>query len=171
MSVHVNKEDHIQGPENAPVTLIEYADYQCPYCKRANIIVKKLQKELGDKLRFVFRNFPLSELHPYAVHAAVAAEVAGGMGKFWEMHDILFENQMALDDASLVKYAQKIGLDSSTFENDFSKEQYIGKVQKDYESGLQNRVDGTPAFFVNGELYEGDWTGNEFVEYLCSKAK
>lgn len=168
MSVHVNREDHVLGPETAPVTLIEYADYQCPYCKKAYYIVKEIQREMGDKVRFVFRNFPLAELHPYAVNAAVAAEVAGSEGKFWEMHDLLFENQPALDDYDLIKYAQEIGMDESRFKQEFGDQRFIAKVQKDYDSGLDNGVEGTPAFFINGKMYEGDWTGRSLLEYMQS---
>lgn len=170
MSIHVNKEDHVLGPETAPVTLIEYADYQCPYCKKAYYIVKEIRREMGDKVRFVFRNFPLAELHPYAVNAAVAAEVAGSEGKFWEMHDLLFENQPALNDYDLIEYAKKVGLDEARFQLEFEDERFIAKVQKDYDSGLDNGVEGTPAFFINGKMYEGDWTGRSLLEYMQSLA-
>ena len=166
MKVTVNSSDHFQGPANAPITLVEYGDYQCPYCGQAYYIVKNLQKHLGDKLRFVFRNFPLEDLHPNALHASIASETAGLEGKFWEMHDILFENQRRLDYASLVKYAKEIGLDAVKFEHDFGDKSTVEKVEADLESGGAAGVDGTPYFFVNGVLFEGNWTNNEFLEYL-----
>ena len=152
MYLEVNKNDHVQGPVNAPIELIEYADYQCPYCKKAYHIVKDIQKELGDKVKFVFRNFPLTELHPHALHAAIAAEIAASHGKFWEMHDLLFENQNALDDYYLLEYARKLGINAAD----------------DYDSGLENDVQGTPTFFVNGEQFDGNWMNSEFLEYLES---
>ncbi|MDR2954489.1 MAG: DsbA family protein, partial [Prevotella sp.] len=98
------KDDHVQGKPNAPVELIEYGDYQCPYCGKAYYIIKDIQEKMGDNLKFVFRNFPLTDLHEYALHAALASEAAGLQGKFWEMHDTLFENQRYLNDGDIVKY-------------------------------------------------------------------
>jgi protein-disulfide isomerase len=100
--------DHIQGSAKAAVTLVEYGDYECPYCGQAYPIVKKLQKQMGDQVRFVFRNFPLAEMHPHAAHAAQAAEAAAAQGKFWEMHDMLYERQAALEDDDLVSYAVEL---------------------------------------------------------------
>jgi protein-disulfide isomerase len=166
--VRVSRTDHIQGTIKAPVTLVEYGDYQCPYCGQAYYIVKNFQKKLGESLRFIFRNFPLEDLHPHAFHAALAAETAGFRGKFWEMHDMLFENQRYLDDRSLAEYAQKIGLEKDQFEQDFANEWVRKKVAEDMTSGKAAKVDGTPYFFVNGRLFEGNWTTNEFLEYLES---
>src|SRR5881275_517537 len=111
----VSQHDHQQGPETAPVTVVEYGDYECPYCGEAYPIVKEIQLRLGERLRFVFRNFPLKEAHPHAEHAAEAAEAAAGQGKFWQMHDSLFEHQQALDDAHLVRYAAELKLDVDRF--------------------------------------------------------
>ena len=108
----VNKADHLQGNLDAPIELVEYGDYQCPHCGRAYPIVKSIQRKMGNKLKFVFRNFPLAEMHPDATRAAVAAEIAASQGKFWEMHDRLFENQTALDDENLAQYAADLGLDA-----------------------------------------------------------
>ncbi|RHJ82908.1 DsbA family protein [Parabacteroides sp. AM08-6] len=171
MNLHVTNQDHVQGPADAPVELIEYADYQCPYCKKAFYIVKDIQQKMGDKLKFVFRNFPLTDVHQYAVHAALAAEAASGQDKFWEMHDILLENQRELDDAHLIEYAREIGLDVHLFEKDFGKDEYFQKVKSDYESGEKNGVEGTPTFFVNGQRFEGNWMSNELIEYLESLLK
>lgn len=168
MSLHVTEKDHILGPAEAPIEIVEYADYQCPYCKKAFYIMQDILKEQGDNIRFVFRNFPLEEVHPYALHAAIAAEAASGQGKFWEMHDILLENQKELDDAHLIEYARIIDMDVKKFRHDFSLESYARKVQEDYASGEKNGVDSTPTFFVNGRMYEGNWTTAEFPEYLRS---
>ncbi|GHV59803.1 hypothetical protein FACS1894182_14430 [Bacteroidia bacterium] len=164
--VNVTSTDHVQGPANAPIVLVEYGDYQCPYCGQAYYIVKNLQKKLGDKLQFIFRNFPLEDLHPYALHAAIAAETAGIEGKFWEMHDILFENQRHLDDSALLEYAKKIGLDAAKFEKDFGNQATQDKVSNDVQSGTNAGVDGTPYFFVNGKLFEGNWMNDGLLEYL-----
>src|SRR6266705_493075 len=112
LTLPVSQRDHRRGPETAQVTVVEYGDYECPNCGQAHPIVKEIQRRLGDRLRFVFRNFPLSQIHPHAEHAAEAAEAAAGQGKFWEMHDILFENQSALEDDNLAQYAESLGLDS-----------------------------------------------------------
>lgn len=171
MNLNVNNNDHIQGGSNAPIELIEYADFQCPYCGQAYYILKDIQKQLGDKLKFVFRNFPLPDLHPFAIHAAVAAETAGAQDKFWEMHDILFENQKNLEDFHLIEYAEQIGLDVKRFERDFGKDPYFQKVNRDYESGIHNGVQGTPTFFINGELFDGNWMSPSFAPYLESLIK
>lgn len=165
MSLQIHK-DHIQGRENAPVELLEYADYQCSYCGQAYYIIKRVQKELGDNLKFIFRNFPLQQIHPYAVNAAIAAEAAANQGKFWEMHDILFENQGDLDDSHLFAYARKIGLDIHQFEESFNDESSFLKVKKDYETGIKSGVEGTPTFFINGKKFEGNWHDPDFSEYL-----
>jgi protein-disulfide isomerase len=164
----VSGSDHIQGSANAPIVLVEYGDYQCPYCGQAYYIVKNLQKKLGDKLQFVFRNYPLTDLHPHALHAAIAAETAAIEDKFWEMHDIVFENQRRLDDQSLVGYAQKIGLDAEKFKKDFGGDPSKEKVREDVASGNKAGVEGTPTFFVNGKYFDGNWTNEEFLEYLES---
>src|SRR6266550_997229 len=125
----VNSKDHIQGKNTAPLELVEYGDYQCPHCGRAYPIIKNLQRRLADDLKFVFRNFPLSEIHPDAFTAAVAAEAAGLQDKYWEMHDIIFENQQALDVESLFLYAKTIGLDVNRFKNDIQKDELADKVE------------------------------------------
>ena len=117
----VNAQDHVAGPDDAPVTLVEYGDFECPYCGMAHPIVKKIQRELGNQLRFVFRHFPLAEAHPHARIAAQAAEAAGVQGKFWEMHDTLFEHQQALDVEDLVGYAKALGLDTTRFARTLSR--------------------------------------------------
>ncbi|MFV0388963.1 MAG: DsbA family protein [Pyrinomonadaceae bacterium] len=162
----VNENDHVQGTSNAPIELVEYGDYQCPYCGKASSIVAAIQKALGDKLKFAFRNFPLSQIHEHALKAAIAAEAAAKQGKYWEMHEVLFENQTSLDDASLVRYASDIGLDINRFEEDFSLPDVAKKVENDFESGVRSGVNGTPSFFVNGEKYNGSWEEAPFLEFL-----
>ena len=165
----VNSKDHIQGKNTAPLELVEYGDYQCPYCGQAYPIVKNLLRSLGADIKFVFRNFPLSELHPDAFNAAVAAEAAGLQKKYWDMHDIIFENQQELDMESLFLYAKKIGLDLERFKNDIQKNALSTKVEQDFESGVRSGVNGTPSFFINGKKYNGDWEEDVFHQYLKSQ--
>ena len=155
LRVPVTARDLIQGPDTAPVTLIEYADYECPYSRRAYHVIKGLQREQGDLLRFVYRNFPLRDIHPHAQHAAEAAEAAAAQGKFWEMHDYLFEHQYALDDAHLHAYAASFDLDVDRFDQDLEQHRYAGKIQDDLRSGIESGVRGTPTLFLNGVRYEG----------------
>ncbi len=168
LRIPVSNKDHIQGNPDAVIELVEYGDYQCPYCGQAYLEIKKLQKHLGDKLKFVFRNFPLVEAHEYALNAAIAAEVASDMGQFWEMHDTLYENQTALDDSDLVFYAKEIGLDTGTFEAKFPDSKYEKGIENDLEGGLRSGVNGTPSFFINGRKYEGDYKVESFLEYIRS---
>jgi len=151
----INRRDHIKGPRNAPVTLVEYADYECPYCGQAYWFVKDLEQSLGDLLCLVFRNFPLINVHPHAEHAAEAAEASGAQGKFWEMHDCLFEHQQALHDRSLVEYAAEVDLDVPLFIREMTAHRYSDRVREDFLSGVRSGVNGTPAFFINGARYQG----------------
>jgi protein-disulfide isomerase len=152
-----NSRDHIQGPPTAPVTLLEYGDYQCPYCGQAYPIIKQVQKHLGNKLRFVFRNFPITQIHPHAQHAAEAAESAAAQNKFWEMHDHLYEHQQALEDNHLEKYANKLGLDLAQFNHDMSSHAHAQRIREDFLSGVRSGVNGTPTFYINGTRYDGSW--------------
>ncbi|HZZ41658.1 MAG TPA: thioredoxin domain-containing protein [Tepidisphaeraceae bacterium] len=162
--IAISEKDHAQGPTDAPVTLVEYGDYECPYCGRAYPIVKKIQQEMGDKLRFVFRNFPLNTIHEHASQAAQAAEAAGGQGKFWEMHDILYEHQDELVDADLRQYALRIGVEIYRFEKEMSEAAYANRVRDDFRGGIRSGVNGTPTFFINGERYEGKLEYGALVE-------
>jgi protein-disulfide isomerase len=167
----VSDRDHINGPDDAPVTLVEYGDYECPYCGMAYPVVKSAQRALGDQLRFVFRNFPLAEAHPHARIAAQAAEAAGAQGKFWEMHDMLFEHQKALETEELASYADSLGLDSVRFLRELQAGVHEKRVREDFRSGVRSGVNGTPTFFVNGSRYDGDWANaNEFIEVLREAA-
>jgi protein-disulfide isomerase len=163
--------DHVAGPASAPVTLVEYGDYQCPYCGMAYPIVKSLQQALGDELRFVFRNFPLRDSHPHAEHAAEAAESAGAQGKYWAMHDTLYENQEALDDRALLEYGARIGIDARQLATDLQDGTYRTRVREDFRSGVRSGVNGTPTFFITGTRYDGSWTEpDQFLEALRSAA-
>jgi protein-disulfide isomerase len=146
----VGKRDHIQGPSSALVTLVEYGDYQCPFCGDVSPIIRKLQTQFGDQLRFVFRNFPQTRIHAYAQRAAEAAEAAGGQGRFWEMHDYLYEHQQALDAENLIQAAVAIGLDKVKFSRDVAERAYADRVQEDVQSGIDSGVGGTPTLFING---------------------
>jgi protein-disulfide isomerase len=158
LTLPVGERDHAQGSEDAPVTLLEYGDYECSYCGQAYPIVKEVQDELGDDLRFVFRNFPLEEMHPHARRAAEAAEAAGAQGEFWAMHDYLYEHQDALDDDHLTEYAAEVGLDVDRFEQALEEESHEERIQEDFLSGARSGVSGTPTFFIDGERYEGRWS-------------
>lgn len=165
-TIKISASDHVLGDINAPIELVEYGDYQCSYCGQAYYIVKDLQKKLGKKLKFIFRNYPLEDLHPYAVHAALAAEAAHLQNRFWEMHDVLYENQRRLDDSSIISYARDMGLDTRLFEKEFGSEETVKKLQEDVASGDKAGVRGTPTFFVNGKKYDGNWADAEFLRYL-----
>jgi protein-disulfide isomerase len=151
----VTEHDHSKGPSTAPVTLVEYGDYECSYCGAAYPMVQELQRMLGDRLRFVFRNFPLTTAHPRAEHAAEAAEAAGAQGKFWEMHDALFEHQRALRDRELEEYAAAVGLDVERFDREMEAGAFAGCVREDFMSGVRSGVNGTPTFFINGRRHDG----------------
>jgi protein-disulfide isomerase len=161
LTAPVGPDDHAQGPENAPVTLVEYGDYECPHCARAHPVVQQVQRHLGDTVRFVFRNFPLREAHPHAEHAAEAAEsvaVHAGEDAFWDMHDLMFENQEALDDLALIAYASSLGVDEAVLADDLASGAMANRVNRDFRSGIRSGVNGTPTFFVNGQRYDGDWS-------------
>ena len=150
----VSARDHVEGPANAPLTLVEYGDYQCPYCGAAYPVVKRIQKTLGEKLRFVFRNFPLTQMHPYALIAAEAAEAATLQGKFWEMHDLLFEQQTFLEPDIIPLWTKKIGLDLEKFGNDIKQGSVARRIKDDRQSGIRSGVNGTPTFFINGVRHD-----------------
>jgi protein-disulfide isomerase len=151
----VSARDHAEGAANAPMTLVEYGDYQCPYCGAAYPVVKHLQKALGKKLRFVFRNFPLTEAHPYALVAAEAAEAAALQGKFWEMHDFIYENQDSLEPDILADWAEQVGLNVEEFGTNISQGEITKRIKDDRLSGIRSGVNGTPCFFINGARYDG----------------
>jgi protein-disulfide isomerase len=153
----VSKSDHAEGPADAVVTLVEFGDFECSHCGQAYLIVKDIQNRLKGKLRFVFRNFPLTHQHQHALPAAEAAEAAAAQGKFWPMHDILFEHQKRLGDAQLVRHAAKIGLEPSKFAADMETHAHLPRVQEHFDSGLGSGVHATPTFFINGVRYDQSW--------------
>ncbi|MGE5803943.1 MAG: DsbA family protein [Gemmatimonadota bacterium] len=155
LTAPVAARDHVAGPANAPVTLVEYGDFECPSCRKAWPMVKQLQHRLGDTLRFVFRNFPLTKLHPNAEHAAEAAEAAAAQGAYWQMYDRLFERQFALEDDNLIQYAAELGLDADRLRAELEGGTHRKRVKEDVSSGIQSGVSGTPTFFINGERYDG----------------
>jgi protein-disulfide isomerase len=149
--------DHIQGPADAAVTLVEYGDYECPYCGAAYPIVKELQARMGDRLRFVFRNFPISTSHPHAEQAAEAAEASAAQGRFWEMHDLLYENQTQLRDQDLHAYAEQLGIDVERFDKDLAEHVHAPRVHEDFMSGVRSGVNGTPSFYINGARHDDSY--------------
>ncbi|HEV8050463.1 MAG TPA: DsbA family protein [Thermoplasmata archaeon] len=152
----VGERDHAAGPAAAAAVLVEYGDYQCPYCGAAYPIVKQIQKHFGDRLRFVFRNFPITNAHPRAEWAAELAEAAGAQGRFWEMHDFLYEHQAKLDDATVfAKQAKRLKLDARRIDAEVGDHSYLARIQEDYTSGIRSGVNGTPTFFINGVRYDG----------------
>jgi protein-disulfide isomerase len=157
LGVPVSERDHSQGPATAAVTLVQYGDYECPYTRQSTTIVRAIQQQLGGKLRFVFRNFPLTEIHPHALHAALAAEAAAAQGKFWQMHDYIFHHQHMLEDSDLEQFAEAVGLDMQQFARDMAERPYMSRIEEDLKSGIRSGVRGTPTFFINGILYPGSW--------------
>jgi len=155
LSVAVGKSDHAQGPENAPVTLVEYGDYQCPYCADVHSMIRSISKTMGANLRFVFRHMPLKEMHPCAHYAAEAAEAAGAQGKFWSMHDAIYDHQSDLDSDLVHALALTLQLDMPRFEADMAARRYRPRVERDFMGAMRSGVAATPTFFINGERYEG----------------
>ena len=149
--------DHIQGPSDAPVTLVEYGDYQCPYCGAAYPIIKEVQARMGDRLRFVFRNFPITTAHPQAEQAAEAAEEAGVQDRFWPMHDLLYENQRHLAEEDLLRYAGQLGLDVDAFGRNLTEHVQAARVREDFMSGVRSGVNGTPTFYINGVRHDDSY--------------
>jgi protein-disulfide isomerase len=159
--------DHVRGPADAPVTLVEYGDFQCPYCGEAYPVVNELLARFGDQLRFVFRHMPLSDLHPRAPFAAEAAEAAAAQDRFWEMHDRLFEHQHELDDSDLRAHAEAIGVvDGERFDAELRDHVYAARVEEDYRSGAESGVPSTPRFFVNGLIHLGSASYAELGEAI-----
>jgi len=166
----VGAKDHVQGPATAPVTLLEYGDYECPYCGEAYSALKAIQKRMGNDLRFVFRNFPLQQMHPHALAAAEAAEAAGAQGKFCEMHDMLYEHQDDLEPQALVGYAKNLGLDVQRFVKDVNAGTFAAKIKHDFQTGVMSGVNGTPSLFINGERYDGGYDAEPLLEVLQAVA-
>lgn len=160
--------DHKRGKPTATVTLVEYGDYQCSHCGEAFPLVKKLLKDFPNELVFVFRNFPLQESHPEALGAAQAAEAAGIQNKFWEMHDLLFEQQSQLNKSNFIYFAESLNLDIDQFEKDYNSENVMSQIESDIESGIRSGVNGTPTFFVNDKRLD---TYDETYESLADAVR
>ncbi|HLH95646.1 MAG TPA: DsbA family protein [Xanthobacteraceae bacterium] len=168
LKVPVSQRDHIRGPASAPITLVEYGDYECPHCGMAHPVVQAVQENFGPQLRFVFRHFPLNEIHPFAQSAAEAAEFAGDHRKFWEMHDGLYANQEMLQDAAsamrlLFALAETLGLSGDQLRDALEQGEYAPKVRDDFMGGIRSGVNGTPSFFINGRRHDGSYAFDEFV--------
>ncbi len=157
LRVPVSPNDHIQGAEHALVTMVEYGDYQCPYCAAAFPVVNSVLKHFGTRLRLVFRHFPLTEIHPLAKPAAETAEFAGAHGHFWKMHDILYENHDQLGLPLMLAAARTLGLSEQDLESSLANETYAPKVQADFLGGVRSGVNGTPAFYIQGVRHDGSY--------------
>jgi protein-disulfide isomerase len=163
--------DHVQGSLDAPVTLVEYGDYECPYCGEAYPIVKDIQERMGEQLRFVFRNFPITTSHPHAERAAAAAEAAAAQGRFWEMHDHLYENQRRLTDDDLRTYARTLDLDADLFDKELAEHVHADRVHEDFVSGVRSGVNGTPTFFINGMRHDDSYETETLLTALQRAAE
>jgi protein-disulfide isomerase len=166
LSIPVSAKDHRQGDPEAPGTLVEYGDYQCPSCGQAYPVVKRVQKHFGKRLSFVFRNFPLTQMHRYAEPAAETAEFAGAHGKFWEMHDLLYENQGRLDQELLVELAGQLRLVPARLVQALESKEFEPRVKADFSSGVRSGVNGTPTFFINGQRHDGSYDLNSLVDAI-----
>ncbi len=151
----VDNHDHVQGNTTADLIIVEFGDYQCPHCGAAHPIIKEMMNKFGSQTKFVFRNFPLTEIHPLARPAALAAEAAALQNRFWEMHDAIFEHQPFLAENLLLQLAGKLQLNIDQFRKDIHQSALAAKVDGDFESGMRSGVNGTPSFFVNGKKFDG----------------
>ncbi len=166
LKIPITAEDHAQGPASADVTLVEYGDYECPYCGQAYPIVQEVLKHFGKRLRLVFRNFPLSEMHPHAEAAAEVAEFAGAQGMFWEMHNMLYENQARLGEALYSDLADKLKLSSTALRQALEQRTFEARVRADVKGGVRSGVNGTPTFFINGHRHDGSFDFETLVSAI-----
>jgi len=151
----VNGADHTRGAKTAQLEIVEFGDFQCPYCGAEEPIVEEIMEQFGEAISFTFRNFPLRDAHEYAFDAALAAEAAAKQGKYWEMHDLIYANQDVLNQPNLILFAEQLGLDIDVFQSDIKQPELSQKVEDDFESGARSGVNGTPSFFVNGTRFDG----------------
>jgi len=165
----IHAEDHVYGPESADFTLVEYGDYECPDCGRLFQIIRDLQATLGDRLRIVYRHYPVSGSHPHAQEAAEAAEAAGAQERFWEMHDLLFQSQNALNHKDLLGYGEGLSLDMNRFRGELKKRTYEDRVREDFRRGVQNGVYKTPGLFLNGVRHDGAWDRDALLQTLTGQ--
>lgn len=157
LTLPVGPRDHVRGPATAPLTLLEYGDYECPYCGAAHPVLNEVQRIMGPELMFAYRHFPLTRIHLHAYQAAEAAEAAGAQGRFWEMHDLLYANQHRLTAPDLLAYAKALGLDLERFAADISEDRHAPKLREDFLSGVRSGVNGTPTLFINGVRHDGGY--------------
>jgi protein-disulfide isomerase len=166
LKVNVSSQDHAQGDPEAPVTLVEYGDYECPHCGRAYPIVKQIQKHFGKRVRFVFRNFPLNEIHPHAEGAAESAEFAAAHRKFWQMHDLLFENQERLSEVLYLEIAKSLGLEAPGLRKALETREFAERVHSDFSGGVRSGVNGTPTFFINGKRHDASFAYEDLTHTI-----
>ena len=170
LTIPVSAHDHIQGDQSAAVTLVEYGDYECPYCTRAHPVLKRVQQQFGSDLRFVFRNFPLKELHPHAEIAAEAAGFAGAAGRFWEMHDGIYERKADLSEALLIELAQSLDLSEPNLRDALQRHEFADRVRADFVGGVRSGVNGTPTCFINDRRYDGPIEFDDLVSAVVMRA-
>jgi protein-disulfide isomerase len=170
LAVPISGRDHLRGSPTASITLVEYGDYECPYCGAAHPIVNEVQRVLGDDLLFAFRHFPLTQIHPHAMQAAEAAEAAGAQNRFWEMDDLIFEHQDRLEMPDLLRYAEALGLDLDCFAAELESHVHAPRVREDFMSGVRSGVNGTPTFFINGVRYNGGYDLPDLLAALQAAA-
>jgi protein-disulfide isomerase len=166
--VPVSERDHSQGLDSSAITLVQYGDYECPYTRQSTWVVQAMQQQLGEQLRFVYRNFPLTEIHPHALQAALAAEAAAFEGKFWEMHDYIFHHQHTLAERDLAQFAEAVGLDMQRYTQDTAEQRGLPRIEEDVAGGERSGVQGTPTFFINGVMYRGSWEHDALLAALQS---
>lgn len=162
--------DHILGPGTAGLTIVEFGDFECPHCQEAHFVLKDLLAQAGEQVRLVYRHFPLTQVHPHAQRAAEAAEAAGAQGRFWEMHDLLFENQDALDESDLVDYASQLDLDVTRFRHELLQGKHTPRVREDFLIGIRSGVNGTPGWFIDGRRYDGPWDLDSLLAIVQAEA-
>jgi formate-nitrite transporter family protein len=171
LAIPVSAHDHFRGPVDAPLTLVQFGDFQCPHCARVYPMLVEIADELRDSLRFAFRHFPVSQIHPLAQRSAEAAEAAASQGRFWEMAALLYENQDELDDDALTRYARDADVHLKPFKKELTSGVHAARVRADYLGGLRSGVKGTPTLFINGELYEGTPESQPLVAALLKASR
>jgi protein-disulfide isomerase len=160
LKIPVGPDDHAQGRADAPVTLVEYGDYQCPYCGEAYPFIRTLQDRFGDDLRFIYRNFPIAEMHPHAMSAAATAEFAGAHDQFWQAHDAIYENQRQLGLPLYERIVTEHGLSPEDLRTSLQEGRFVPRITRDFQGGVRSGVNGTPSFFINGQRFDG-YSGEE----------
>ena len=166
LSISISPDDHIQGELDAACSLVEYGDYECPSCGQIQPVIRRLQRHFGKRLSFVFRNFPLSEMHPWAESAAETAEFAGTSGKFWEMHDLLFQNQAILSNTLLLELADGLGLSRARLRVDLEAKTFRSRIRADFEAGVRSGVNGTPTLFIDDKRYDGSFDSDSLIDAI-----